>query len=222
MPRNPAAPVTSTSWPFHVTVPPRDQSTPRLPSSRARAPGIGRAVAIGAARRRGYAVVARRPARSRRSRRRVRRSRAQDAGARRSCVPTDVSDPAVGARACSRRRATAFGRLDLLFNNAGISAPRRAARGADGRAMEVGRGREPDRRVPLHAAGVPADEGSAAAGRTHHQQRIDLGACAAAEFGALHRDQARDHRADEIDVARRPAITTSRAGRSTSATPPRT
>ena len=36
-----------------------------------------------------------------------------------------------------------------------------------------------------------------AARRPHHQQRLDLGPRAAAEFGALHRDQARDHRPDQ-------------------------
>jgi hypothetical protein len=52
--------------------------------------------------------------------------------------------------------------------------------------------------VPVHAAGVPRDEGPDAARRPHHQQRLDLGARAAAELGALHRDQARDHRADQV------------------------
>ena len=32
--------------------------------------------------------------------------------------------------------------------------------------------------------------------RPHHQQRLDLGARAAAALGRLHRDQARDHRPD--------------------------
>ena len=42
--------------------------------------------------------------------------------------------------------------------------------------------------------------------RTHHQQRLDFGACAAAQFGALHGDQARDHRTDQVGVARRPQV----------------
>ncbi len=40
----------------------------------------------------------------------------------------------------------------------------------------------------------------------------------AAELGALYRDQARHHRAHQVDVARRPRSTTSPAARSTSAT----
>ena len=43
-------------------------------------------------------------------------------------------------------------------------------------------------------------------GRADHQQRLDLGPRAAAELGPLHRDQARDHRPDQIDLARRPQV----------------
>jgi NAD(P)-dependent dehydrogenase (short-subunit alcohol dehydrogenase family) len=43
-------------------------------------------------------------------------------GARTLVVPTDVTDPASVAALFDRTRQ-AFGRLDLLFNNAGISAP---------------------------------------------------------------------------------------------------
>jgi NAD(P)-dependent dehydrogenase (short-subunit alcohol dehydrogenase family) len=44
------------------------------------------------------------------------------AGARALAVPTDVGDPA-SVRALFARTKEAFGRLDLLFNNAGIGAP---------------------------------------------------------------------------------------------------
>jgi NAD(P)-dependent dehydrogenase (short-subunit alcohol dehydrogenase family) len=43
-------------------------------------------------------------------------------GARTLVVPTDVADP-VAIRALFARTKEAFGRLDLLFNNAGIGAP---------------------------------------------------------------------------------------------------
>ena len=45
-----------------------------------------------------------------------------------------------------------------------------------------------------------------AARRAHHQQRLDLGPCAAAAFGALYRDQARHHRPDQSMLARRPRL----------------
>ena len=45
-----------------------------------------------------------------------------------------------------------------------------------------------------------------AARRPHHQQRLDLGARAAAELGALHRHQARRHRPDQDRRARRPQV----------------
>jgi NAD(P)-dependent dehydrogenase (short-subunit alcohol dehydrogenase family) len=44
------------------------------------------------------------------------------AGARALVVPTDVADP-TAVRALFARTREAFGRLDLLFNNAGVSAP---------------------------------------------------------------------------------------------------
>ena len=50
--------------------------------------------------------------------------------------------------------------------------------------MEAGGRHQPHRRVPLHPGGVPDHEGPGPAGRAHHQQRFDLGACAAAQFGA--------------------------------------
>jgi NAD(P)-dependent dehydrogenase (short-subunit alcohol dehydrogenase family) len=45
-----------------------------------------------------------------------------DAGSRALAVPADVADPA-SVRALFERTKAAFGRLDLLFNNAGMSAP---------------------------------------------------------------------------------------------------
>jgi NAD(P)-dependent dehydrogenase (short-subunit alcohol dehydrogenase family) len=47
---------------------------------------------------------------------------ASGAGARALVVPTDVADPEA-VRALFARTKEAFGRLDLLFNNAGIGAP---------------------------------------------------------------------------------------------------
>jgi len=47
---------------------------------------------------------------------------AGDAGSRALAVPCDVSDPAQ-VRALFAKARDAFGRLDLLFNNAGINAP---------------------------------------------------------------------------------------------------
>jgi len=44
------------------------------------------------------------------------------AGARALAVPTDVSDPQ-SVKALFAKTKEAFGRLDLLFNNAGVSAP---------------------------------------------------------------------------------------------------
>ena len=78
--------------------------------------GIGRAVALGLCEA-GYATVlaGRREA--------PLAETAKQAGAARTLVvPTDVSDPASVAALFEKTKAE-FGRLDLLFNNAGINAP---------------------------------------------------------------------------------------------------
>ncbi|MGI8981668.1 MAG: SDR family oxidoreductase [Pirellulaceae bacterium] len=49
-------------------------------------------------------------------------AKAKGAGSRTLVVPTDVSDPAA-VRALFEQTKQAFGRLDLLFNNAGINVP---------------------------------------------------------------------------------------------------
>ncbi len=80
--------------------------------------GIGKAVAV-ALLRDGYRVVL---AGRRKERLEQAVADAGPAGARALGVPTDVSDPQ-SVRALFARTKEAFGRLDLLFNNAGVSAP---------------------------------------------------------------------------------------------------
>jgi NAD(P)-dependent dehydrogenase (short-subunit alcohol dehydrogenase family) len=80
--------------------------------------GIGRAVSL-ALLREGYSVAlaGRRPEPLEQT-----ASAAGSAGPRALAVPTDVSDPA-SVTALFERTKSAFGRLDLLFNNAGTGAP---------------------------------------------------------------------------------------------------
>jgi NAD(P)-dependent dehydrogenase (short-subunit alcohol dehydrogenase family) len=80
--------------------------------------GIGRAVAIGLLEA-GYAVVVA-GRRAERLEETVRESRSH--GARALVVPTDVTNPS-SVRALFDATRDTFGRLDLLFNNAGVSAP---------------------------------------------------------------------------------------------------
>ena len=79
--------------------------------------GIGRAVAVGLARE-GYAVVLA----GRREDRLAETATACGDASRTLAVATDVRDPASVAALFARARDT-FGRVDVLFNNAGISAP---------------------------------------------------------------------------------------------------
>src|SRR5262245_23851219 len=80
--------------------------------------GIGRATAL-ALLREGYSVAL---AGRRREALEQTAMQAGEAGNRALVVPTDVSDPA-SVRALFETTRNHFGRLDLLFNNAGVSAP---------------------------------------------------------------------------------------------------
>ena len=80
--------------------------------------GIGRSVAL-ALLREGYAVVL---AGRRAGPLQETASLSKATASRTLVVPTDVTDPA-SVRALFAQTKEAFGRLDLLFNNAGISAP---------------------------------------------------------------------------------------------------
>src|SRR5262245_61635929 len=82
--------------------------------------GIGRAVALALAGN-GYAVVLA-GRRADRLQEVVGAAPEQAHAQRLLAVPTDVADPE-SVKALFARTKEAFGRLDLLFNNAGISAP---------------------------------------------------------------------------------------------------
>ena len=115
-------------------------------------------------------------------------------------VSTDVSR-SDSVDALFARTKAAFGRVDLLFNNAGVSIGG-PFEDLTHRPVAGGRGHQPHRRVPVRASGVPDDEGAVAARRPHHQQRLDLGPRATPQLRALHRHQARDHRPHQVDLAR--------------------
>ncbi|MBI1917813.1 MAG: SDR family oxidoreductase [Planctomycetes bacterium] len=80
--------------------------------------GVGRATAL-ALLREGYAVVL---AGRRREALEQTLTQAGPAGARARVVPADVTDPA-SVRSLFEKTREAFGRLDLLFNNAGTGTP---------------------------------------------------------------------------------------------------
>ena len=90
-------------------------------------------------------------------------------------VPADVGD-AGSVRELFAKTREAFGRLDLLFNNAGISGPGAAPGGSHVRAVEVGGRYEPYRHVSLYAGSLQNHEEPDAARRAHHQQWLDFGA----------------------------------------------
>ena len=108
------------------------------------------------------------------------------------------------SRRCSPATKKEFGRLDLLFNNAGIGAP---AVPMEELPLETWK-----KVVDTNLTGmfvctqeaIKIMKAQDAEGRPHHQQRLDLGAHAAPARRRLHRDQARRHRPDQADRARLP------------------
>ena len=126
-------------------------------------------------------------------------------GGRALAVACDVAD-AAQVQALFDASEAAFGRLDLLFNNAGVFAP--AVNLED---LDVDQWREV---VDTNLTGAFLCTQDAfrlmkrqtPAGRPHHQQRLDLGACPAAEFGRLYGDEARDHRPHQVDLAGRTQV----------------
>ena len=126
-------------------------------------------------------------------------------GSRSLAVPTDVGDPAA-VKALFAKVKEEFGRLDLLFNNAGTGAPPVPIEDLTYEQWKAV--------VDVNLTGpflctqeaFRMMKAQDPAGRADHQQRLDLGARAAPQLGSLHRDQARDHRPDALDLARRPQL----------------
>ena len=120
------------------------------------------------------------------------------------CRPTSPTRRRYGR--CSTRWCDRYGRVDLLFNNAGTGAP---ARDLDAIPLA-----EWNAVVAVNLTGAFLCSREAFRVMRHQQPRggriINNGsisrARAAAAVGRLHGDQARDHRTDEGDVARRPAV----------------
>ena len=83
-------------------------------------------------------------------------------------VPTDVGDHASIQNLFAQTKET-FGRLDLLFNNAGTGAPPVPLGGIDLRAVEDSRRYQPNRRISLYTRSVQDYEGPRPQRGTHHQ-----------------------------------------------------
>ena len=142
----------------------------------------------------------------------------QDAGptaANTLVLPADIGKPDAVKSLFAKVRE-AWGRLDLLFNNAGIGAP---AIPMEDLSFEQWKAV-----VDVNLSGMFLCSQDAirimkarTPGRTHHQQRLDFGPCAAAQLGALHRHQARGHRPHRRSRSMA-GNTTSPAARSISAT----
>ena len=121
------------------------------------------------------------------------------------CVSADMTDPGSIAALFAKVTET-YGRLDVLFNNAGMGAPPVNFEDLSTGAVAGRREHQSHRAIPVHPARLPHHEGPEPARRPHHQQRLDLGARAAAVLRALYLDQARHHRPDQGKQSRRPPV----------------
>ena len=133
------------------------------------------------------------------------RGRDQRGGSQALVVPTDVSKRESILALFSTVKSS-FGRLDVLFNNAGIGAP---AMPLEDLPFETWQNVVATNLTGMFLCtqeAIKIMKSQIAARRPHHQQRLDLGARAAAVFGRLYLDQARGHRSHQIDLARLPAI----------------
>ena len=120
-------------------------------------------------------------------------------GAQALAVPTDVSKRE-SILALFATVKSSFGRLDVLFNNAGIGAP---AVPLEDLPYETWQNV-----VATNLTGIflCTQEAIKIMKKQHHQQRLDFGTRTAALFYRLHLDQARGHGTHQIDFARLPAI----------------
>ncbi len=160
--------------------------------------GVGRAVALALARE-GYAVVLAG------RRKEALEDTARAATSRTLVVPTDVGDPASVGQLFARTKAE-FGRLDVLFNNAGIGAPAVPLEELTTAQWQAVVDTNLSGTFYCTQEAFRLMKSQAAPRRPHHQQRLDLGAHAAPELRALHGHEARHRRPHEVDRARRPKI----------------
>ena len=93
---------------------------------------------------------------------------AGNVGSRALVACADVTD-SLSVRALFAKTIEHFSRLDLLFNNAGVSAPGVPPRGINLRPVESRFGHEPDGRIFVHAGSIQDHEEPASARRTDHQ-----------------------------------------------------
>ena len=144
-----------------------------------------------------------RPGRPRRGARRARREEARgDTAARHgeacTAVPCDVTDPDAGRRALRPHRASCTAGSTSSSTTPAPTPPTALVGDIELGGLAPGAVGQPRRRVPDRArAAFRQMRDAVAAGRPDHQQRLDLGLCAASRVGCLHRLQARDHRADQ-------------------------
>ncbi len=116
------------------------------------------------------------------------------AGSQALVVPTDVSKRE-SIIALFDKVKSSFGRLDVLFNNAGIGAPPVPLEDLPFETWQNVVATNFTGMFLCTQEAIKIMKAQNAARRPHHQQRLDLRARAAPVLGRLYLDQARRHRA---------------------------
>ena len=162
--------------------------------------GIGKAVAL-ALMREGYAAVL---AGRRKDKLEETAAEASSLGAKALVVPTDVSSVQSIKNLFAKAKDT-FGRLDLLFNNAGTGAPAVPLEDLPYETWQkvvdtnlTGMFLCTQEAIKIMKSQDPRG--------SYHQQRFDFGTRAPTALGRLYRDQTRRDRAYQVDLARWPQL----------------
>ncbi len=120
-------------------------------------------------------------------------------GAQALATPTDVSKRESIVSLFATVKST-FGRLDVLFNNAGIGAPPVPLEDLPFETWQNVVATNLTGMFLCTQEAIKIMKNQKSARWSHHQQRFDLRACAAALLGRLHLDQARGDWPHKIDV----------------------
>ena len=120
-------------------------------------------------------------------------------------VPTDVSEPE-SIKNLFAKTVEAFGRLDLLFNNAGQFSPRDPLEDLTIEQWTTVVNVNLNGVFYCTQEAIKDHEEPDAHGRAHHQQRLHLRPRAASQLRALHRYEARRDRPHQGNLARRSQV----------------
>ena len=130
---------------------------------------------------------------------------AGDGGERMLAVVTDVTD-AESIRNLFAQTKERFGRLDVLFNNAGIGSPRMPMEDIPLEAWQAVVNTNLTGTFVCTQEAIKIMKSQGPDGRAHHQQRVNLRIHTPSRLGRIHRHQTLDYGPDQVNIARRAQV----------------